>query len=96
MNLKSLITRLKLIKLSMISIEKQLKYSRGELGKYEYLTGGDLGYRPNVIQKAKFEYSPLGRVFNKRLDESDKKEGPLKRLKNIEGKNEEQLSAIKT
>ena len=31
--------------------------------------------KPDVIQKSKFEYSPLGKVFNKGLDESDKKEG---------------------
>ena len=37
----------------------------------------------------------LVKVFNKGLDESDKKEGLLKRLKNIEGKNEQQLEAIK-
>ena len=42
-----------------------------------------------------FQYSPLGKVFNKELDESDKKEGLLKRLKNIEGKNKQQLDAIK-
>ena len=48
-----------------------------------------------MIQKAKFEYSPLGKVFNKGLDESEKEEGLLERLKNIEGKNEEQLKAIK-
>ena len=47
--------------------------SSGELEKYEYLTGEDLGYKPDVIQKAKFEYSPLDKVFNKGLDESDKK-----------------------
>ena len=69
--------------------------SSGELEKYEFLTGEDLGYKPDVIQKAKFEYSPLGKVFNKGLDESDKNEGLLKRLKNIKGKNEEQLEAIK-
>ena len=39
--------------------------SSGELKKYEYLTGEDLGYKPAVVQKAKFEYSPLGKVFNK-------------------------------
>ena len=61
--------------------------SSGELEKYEYLTGEDLGYKPDVIQTAKFEYSPPGKVFNKGLDESDKKEGLLKRLKNIKGKN---------
>ena len=36
----------------------------------------------------------LDKVFNKGLDESDKK-ALLKRLKNIEGRNEEQLKAIK-
>ena len=69
--------------------------SSGELVKHEYLTGEDLGYKPDVIQKAKFEYSPLGKVFNKGLDENDKKEGLLKRLKNIERKNKDQLDAIK-
>ena len=34
--------------------------STGELDKYEYLTGEDLGYKPDIVQKAKFEYSPLG------------------------------------
>ena len=41
--------------------------------------------------QAEFEYSPLGKIFNKGLKEEDKKEGLLKRLKNIEDKNEEQL-----
>ena len=48
-----------------------------------------------MIQKVKFEYSPLGKVFNKGLDESDKKEGLLKRLKNIKDKNKDRLDAIK-
>ena len=69
--------------------------SSGEFEKYEYLTGGDLGYKPDVIQKAKFEYSSLGKVFNKGMSESDKKEGVLKRLKDIEGKNKDQLDEIK-
>ena len=67
----------------------------GELEKYEYLTGEDLGYKSGVIEKAKIEYYPLGKVFNKGLDESDKKDGLLKRPKNIEGKNKEQLEATK-
>ena len=49
---------------------KMSALSSGELEKYEYLTGEDLGYKPDVIQKAKFEYSPLGKVFHKELDES--------------------------
>ena len=31
--------------------------SKNLLGKYEYLTGEDLGYKPSVIEKTKFEYS---------------------------------------
>ena len=69
--------------------------SSGDLGKYEYLTGQNLGYRPDVVQKAKFEYSPLGQGFNKGSDKSDKKEGLLMRLKNTEGKNEQQLEGIR-
>ena len=33
--------------------------SSGESEKYEYLTGGDLGYKPKVLEKVKFQYSPL-------------------------------------
>ena len=69
--------------------------SSGELEKYEYLTGEKLGYKPDAVQKAKLEYSPLGHVFNKGLDISDKKERLLKKLKNIEGRNEQQLELIK-
>ena len=59
------------------------------------MTVEDLGYRPHPVQKAKFEYSPLGQVFNKGLDSSEKQEGLLKRLKNIEDKNDNQLDAIR-
>ena len=33
--------------------------------KYEYLTGEDLGHRPSVLEKTKFEYSPLGMSLSK-------------------------------
>ena len=69
--------------------------SSGGLKKYDNVTGEDLEYKPDVIQKAKFEYSPLGKVFNKGLDESEKEERLLERLKNNEGKDEKQLKAIK-
>ena len=39
--------------------------SSGALAKYEYLTGEDLGYKPDVIRKANFAYSSLGQIFNK-------------------------------
>ena len=70
-------------------------YSSGDLPKYEYLTKKDLGYKPDAFEQAKFEYSPLGKVFTDGLDKSDKKEGLLKRLKNIEDKSSNQLLAIK-
>ena len=54
------------------------------MNKYEYLTGEDLGLKPSTGEQAKFEYSPLGKIFNKGLKEEGKKEGLLKRLKNIE------------
>ena len=52
--------------------------SSDNLDKYEYLTGEDLGYRPDPVKKAKFEYSPLGQVFNKGLDSSEKSKGLLR------------------
>ena len=68
--------------------------SSNSLDKYEYLTGEDLGLKPSTVEQAKFEYSPLGKIFNKGLNEEDKKEGLFKRIKNIEGKNEGQLKTI--
>ena len=61
--------------------------SSKNLDKYELLTGEDLNLKPSTVEQAKFEYSPLGKIFNKGLSEDDKKEGVLKRLKNIEDKN---------
>ena len=62
-------------------------YSSGDLPKYEYLTNKDLGYKPDAFEQAKFEYSPLGKVFTDGLDTFDREEGLLKRLKNIEDRN---------
>ena len=47
--------------------------SSAELEKYKYLTGKDLGYKPRVVEKAKFEYSSLDKVLNKGLNENNKK-----------------------
>ena len=59
--------------------------SSNNLDKYEYLTCEDLGLKPSPVERAKFEYSPLGKFFNKGLEEGDKKEGLIKD-KNIEDK----------
>ena len=73
--------------------------SSNNLDKYEYLTGEDLGLKPSTVEQTKFEYSPLGKIFNKGLNEDDKKEGMFKRLKSIEnkvkGKNKRELEPIK-
>ena len=47
------------------------------------------------FEQAKFEYSPLGKVFTDGLDKSGRNEGLLKRLKNIEDKSNNQLLTIK-
>ena len=70
-------------------------YSSGDLPKYEFLTKKDLNYKPNASEQAKFEYSPLGKVFIDGLDKSDRKEGLLKRLKNIEDKSNNRLLALR-
>ena len=69
--------------------------SSNNLDKYELLTGEDLGLKPSTVEQAKFEYSPLGKIFNKGLSEDDKKEGILKRLKNIEDENKVKNKDIK-
>ena len=61
--------------------------SSKNLDKYESLAGQDLDLKPSTVEQAKFQYSPLGKIFNKGLSQEDKKEGLLKRLKNIEDKN---------
>ena len=70
--------------------------SSNNLDKYELLTGEDLGLKPSTVEQAKFEYSPLGKIFNKGLSEDDKKEGLFKRLENIKDKNEELINRFST
>ena len=73
--------------------------SSNNLDKYEYLSGEDLGLKPKTVEQTKFEYSPLGKIFNKGLSGHDKKEVLFKRLKNTENKikdkNKKELEPIK-
>ena len=73
---------------------KTSAYSSGDLRKYEYLTGKDLGYKPSVFEQAKFDCSPLGNIFTKGFDKADQKEGLFKRLENIKDKKEELLNTF--
>ena len=70
--------------------------SSNNLDKYELLTGEDLNLKPSTIEQAKFEYSPLGKIFKKGLSEEGKKGGVLKGLKNIKAKNEELINTLST
>ena len=60
-------------------------YSSGDLPKYEYLTKKDLGYKPDAVERVKFEYSPIDKVFTDGLSKEDKskKVGLSKRLQKI-------------
>ena len=52
--------------------------SSNNLDNYEYLTGEGLGLKPSIFQQAEFEYSRLGKFFNRGLDKDDKKKGCLR------------------
>ena len=43
-------------------------FSSNNLDKYEYLTGEDLGLKPSTVEKAKFEYPPLGAVLSNKAE----------------------------
>ena len=56
-------------------------FSSGDLNKYEFLTRKDLRYKPNALDKVRFEFSPLGQTFTTGLDKTDQnyqEEGVIK------------------
>ena len=61
-------------------------FSSGDLNKCEFFTRKDLNYKPNALDKMRFEFSPLGRAFNEGLDKTVvnyQEEGVIKLLKDI-------------
>ena len=61
-------------------------FSSGDLNKYEFLKRIDLNYKPNALDKARFEFSPLGKTFNTGLDKTAQgyqEEGITKSLKDF-------------
>ena len=61
-------------------------FSSGDLNKYEFLKRIDLNYKPNALDKARFEFSPLGKTFSTGLDKNVQgyqEEGIIKLLKGI-------------
>ena len=59
--------------------------SSGKIHKYEYLTGKDIlpSNQQQIIEQAKFTYSPLGKAFEKQI-------------KTIEDQGEKQVESLKT
>ena len=59
--------------------------SSGEFNKYEYLTGEEIlpSNKQQIIEQAKFAYSPLGKAFEKQI-------------KTIEDQGEKQIKAIQS
>ena len=57
--------------------------SSGKIDKYEYLTGGEIlpSNQQQIIEQAKFSYSPSGKAFEKQT-------------KTIKGQGEKQITAI--
>ena len=61
-------------------------FSSGDLNKYEFLKRIDLNYKPNTLDKDRFEFSPLGKTFSTGLDKNAQgyqEEGVIKLLKDI-------------
>ena len=61
-------------------------FSSGDLNKYEFLKRIDLNYKPNALDKSRFELSPLGKTFSAGLDKTAQgyqEEGFMKLLKDI-------------
>ena len=61
-------------------------FSSGDLNKCEFLKRIDLNYKPNALDKARFEFSPLGQTFSIGLDKTAQgyqEEGVMKLLKDI-------------
>ena len=67
-------------------LNAEIAFSSGDLNKYEFLTRKDLKYKPNALDKARFEFSPLGQTFSTGLDKTAQgyqEEGVIKLLKDI-------------
>ena len=78
--------RLEMKNHSVILIERELKYQpyhQSKIHQYEYLTGEDIlpSNQQQIIEQARFTYSPLGKAFEKQI-------------KTIEDQGEKQIKAI--
>ena len=61
-------------------------FSSDDLNKYEFFTRKDLNYKPNALDKERFEFSPLDKAFSVELDKTApgyQQEGVIKLLNDI-------------
>ena len=61
-------------------------FSSGDVNKYEFLKRINLNYKPNALDKARFQFYPLGKTFSAGLDKTAQayqEEGVIKLLKDI-------------
>ena len=71
--------------------------SSGKIDKYEYLTGKEIlpSNQQQIIEQAKFTYSPLGKAFEKQIKTiEDQEEKQIKSLEDLKPK--EQTKAIES
>ena len=64
----------------------------GKTHKYEYLTGEDIldSNQQQIIEQAKFSYSPLGKAFKKQIKTiEDQGEKQIDALKDLKGQNKQ-------
>ena len=77
---------------NMVLIEKQFKISAlssGKIHKYEYLTGEDIlpSNQQQIIEQAKFTYSPLEKAFEKQIKAiEDQEQKQVKVLEDLKPK----------
>ena len=64
--------------------------SSGKIDKYEHLTGEETlsSNQQQIIEQAKFTYSPLGKAFEKQITIEDQGEKQVEALKNFKSDNE--------
>ena len=71
--------------------------SSGKIHKYEYLTGEDIlpSNQQQIIEQAKFTYSPLGKAFEKQIKTiEDQGKKQVDALESLKPKNKENLLRI--
>ena len=72
---------------------KILALSSGEIDKYEYLTGEEIlpSIQQQIIEQAKFTYSPLGKAFEKQTKTIEDQTKTIKHKKEQTKETEKQL-----